>query len=128
MFTGIKIGFYTEMTLRAILFLCLMSFTSVVSLAQQSDFFEKETDIYASIRLYPNPAPEYVNVQLGVLHADKVSIALHTVIGNELAVEVETVNEHEIRLRVKELPAGYYFVTIKDEFTKFRATYKFLKR
>jgi hypothetical protein len=45
-----------------------------------------------------------------------------------LTIESELIDAHEIRLRVKELPAGYYFLALRDEETHIKSTYKFLKR
>ena len=84
--------------------------------------------ISQSIKLYPNPATEYVNVKFDHVKADNVTILVHNVIGNEMKVEVEKVNEHEVQVRVKDLAAGYYLLAIRDDETKFRGTYKFLKR
>lgn len=92
----------------------------------QSDYYPERVAT-VDVRVFPNPAPEYVHIQLGELSADKVHIKLHTVIGNEAPVEIEKLDDHQVRLRVKDLPTGYYFISLKDEETKFRRTYKFLK-
>jgi hypothetical protein len=117
------------MFLRSTLF-GLLLLTSVATFAQSNgELYGAEfVDISASIRLYPNPAPEYVYVQLGILKAEKVKLSIHTVIGNESPAEVEKIDDHQVRIRVKDMASGYYFLTIKDDETRFRATYKFLKR
>ena len=79
------------------------------------------------IQLYPNPAPDYVYVKLGSLHANDVKLSVMNVIGSDLTPEVETVNEHEMRVRVKEMAPGYYFLAVKDEASRFKGIYKFLK-
>ena len=43
-------------------------------------------------------------------------------------VEKEVIDQHEIRLRVKDLPSGYYFLALKDDDTSLRSSFKFLKR
>lgn len=117
------------MFLRSTLF-GLLLLTSVSTFAQSNgELYGAEfVDISASIRLYPNPAPEYVYVQLGMLKADKVKLTIHTVIGNETSPEIDKIDDHQVRIRVKDMASGYYFLTIKDDDTRFRATYKFLKR
>ncbi len=109
-------------------FLLLLSVGSFAQSGGEGSYAAEFRDIYSTVRLYPNPAPEFVNVQLGMLNVDKVKLTLHTVIGNESPMEIEKVDDHEVRIRVKDMSPGYYFLTIKDEDTKFRATYKFLKR
>jgi hypothetical protein len=87
-----------------------------------------EVNLTASVHLFPNPATEFVDVQLDHFPAEKVKVTVHNIIGNELQVETEILDEHLIRVKVKELATGYYLLAIKDEESKFRGTYKFLKR
>ena len=81
-----------------------------------------------TISVYPNPATEFVDVDLDYLEAGKVKLGLYNIIGNEMNAETEVLDEHKIRVRVKDFAAGYYLITLRDEETKFRGTYKFLKR
>lgn len=81
-----------------------------------------------SIHIYPNPAVDFVHVRLEKVPARQVSLSVHNIIGNEMTVESEVISEHEIRIRVKELDAGYYLLALKDDEDHFRGTYKFLKR
>jgi hypothetical protein len=50
------------------------------------------------------------------------------VIGNAVEVETETIDDFEIRLKVKDLPVGYYLLALRDEESNSRSTIKFLKR
>jgi hypothetical protein len=84
--------------------------------------------ISQSIKLYPNPTTEYLNVKFDHVKADNVSLVVRNVIGNEMKIEIEVIDEHEIQVKVKDLAAGYYLLAIRDDETKFRGTYKFLKR
>jgi hypothetical protein len=45
-----------------------------------------------------------------------------------MEIETEIVNEHELRVRVKELASGYYLLAVKNEEANFRGIFKFLKR
>jgi Secretion system C-terminal sorting domain len=87
-------------------------------------------DPVKSIRLYPNPAVDFINVKFENPHAKTAKVVLHNIIGNEIFVETEVLDEHEIHVKVKELPTGYYLITINqdDGTTNHRSTYKFLKR
>jgi len=88
-------------------------------------------NISKQIQIYPNPTTDYsdyVNVRVAPLRSSTVKLVLHNIIGNEIAIETEIVDEHELRVRVKELSAGYYLLTVKDGESNFRATYKILKR
>jgi hypothetical protein len=85
--------------------------------------------ISKAISVYPNPTvDDYIHVKLDVLKAATVRLALHNIIGSEVPTESEIVNEHEVRIRIKDLASGYYLLAVRDDETKFRGTYKFLKR
>jgi hypothetical protein len=87
-----------------------------------------EQDLSKTIHLWPNPAVEYVHVKVEQIPASKVKLKVHNIIGNEMDIETEIVDEHELRVRVKDLAAGYYLLAINDDESKFRKTFKFLKR
>lgn len=88
----------------------------------------QEINLTKSVHLFPNPATEFVDVQLDHFPADNVQLTVHNIIGNELQVETEVLDENLIRVKVKDLASGYYLLAVKDEESKFRGTYKFLKR
>lgn len=88
----------------------------------------ENADFSKSITLYPNPAAEYINVKLGSLQASHVKLTLYNIIGNEVAIETELMEENILRVRVKDLSTGYYLLAVRDESIQFRGTYKFLKR
>lgn len=113
----------------SVVFLMILAINSFAQSGEDSGAFLSELpEPRATVKLFPNPAPEYLYVQLGGLEANKVKLALHNIIGNETAAEVEQVDEHQLRVRVKDMAPGYYFLTVKDDSSKFRGTYKFLKR
>jgi hypothetical protein len=87
-----------------------------------------EIRLAKSVHLFPNPATEYVHVKVEEFPAERITLTLHNIIGNEMEIETEVVNEHELRVKVKDLAAGYYLLAVKDDEAKFRGTYKFLKR
>ncbi len=82
----------------------------------------------AKIQIFPNPAVDFVHVRIDQLPARNIKLTVHNIIGNEIQVETELVDEHEVRVRVKDLNSGYYFIAVKDNEDRFRATYKFVKR
>ncbi|HEY3429501.1 MAG TPA: T9SS type A sorting domain-containing protein [Cyclobacteriaceae bacterium] len=112
-----------------LIFLLVFVLSSVVSYAQGSEVAIPEKVIDAkSVSIYPNPATEFVNIKLADLQAHKAKVALYNILGNEIPAETEIVDDHEIRIRVKELSTGYYLIAVHEEQAKFRGTYKFLKR
>ena len=85
-------------------------------------------DISKAVHIFPNPAVEFVHIRLDNVNLDNVNVTMHNIIGNEINIETERIDSHEIRIKVKDFDAGYYLLALKDEQSKFRGTYKFLKR
>jgi hypothetical protein len=81
-----------------------------------------------SVHIFPYPAAEYVSIRLTNMQISKMKLTVLNILGSQVPTETEVVDEHELRIRVKELPAGYYFLALKDEETRYRGTFKFLKR
>lgn len=111
-------------------FLVPVLFLSMNFMAKGQDLpvQSERASIARSISVYPNPAVEYIEVNLDQLNAGSVTVALYNIIGNPIAAESEIIDQHKIRIRVKELAGGYYLIALRDEETKFKGTYKFLKR
>lgn len=100
---------------------------------QNRDGFDRmppheQMELSKSVRLFPNPAIDYVSVKFETPIAKHASFSVHSIIGSTIEVESEVIDDFEIRLRVKELPTGYYLVALKDETSNERGTFKFLKR
>ncbi len=109
----------------------LLLFLSGAAFGQTQEvisYTPEKMDLSKSITVYPNPATDYINIKLSTLEASTAKITLYTILGSELQLEKETVNEHEVRLKVKDLATGYYLIAVRDEQLQFKATYKFLKR
>ena len=115
-----------------LIFLLLLAIACEVSYAQPVRPYEQsqpeKADLSKSISIYPNPATDFLNVKLAELDAHQAKITLYNILGNEVQAEIEVVDDHEVRVRVKEFSTGYYLLAVRDEKTQFRATYKFLKR
>lgn len=114
-----------------ILSFLLLLFLSSAAFAQNQDvlaYSPERTDLAKNITLYPNPATEYISIKLSTLEVSTAKITVYSILGTELQVEQEHINDHEVRLRVKDLATGYYLLAVRDEQLQFKATYKFLKR
>ena len=114
-----------------LLLVLAMAVASHLGLAQVSDepAISAERDPQKSVHLYPLPVIDYLNVKLEDIPADKVTLTLHTIIGNQIEIETEVVSEYELRIRLKELSSGYYLLAIKDsKSNKVRYIQKVLKR
>jgi hypothetical protein len=120
------------MRLARIFLVLTLSFTAGLAFSQSQSENEQgvsaEQDLSRAVHIFPNPAVEYVHIKLTELTSANVKLAVHNILGNKMETETEVVDEHELRVRVKDLPSGYYLLAIKDEEAKFRGTFKFLKR
>jgi len=121
--------------MKSILYLLVLaiSFTTSMGWAQSrseySSFAERATaDPTKSFQVFPNPTTDYIHIRNEQVEMNYLKLTLHNIIGNEMQVEVEVVDEHELKVKVKDLSPGYYLIAVKDDFSKFRGTYKFLKR
>ena len=104
---------------------------SIKTVAQDQDSFptrSERADLIKSVHVYPNPAVEFVYVKFDQANVQHITLTLHNIIGNEIQVETEAVDEHELKIRVKDLSVGYYLIAVRDSESNFRGTYKFLKR
>ena len=111
-------------------FTCIL-LTAIVSMGQMKDevlFHQRTGDPIKSVSIFPNPAVEFVHVKFEAPIAKQVRLTLHNVIGNVMELESEVIDEHEIKIRVKELATGYYLISVKDQEINLSSTYKFLKR
>jgi hypothetical protein len=130
---GFKEFAYRTMILRSLLLIVLS--LGMISASAQSEgqpgsdlSYGTEAREGAGIKLHPNPTPDYLYVQLGDFKASDVSLSVHSIIGNELRPEVETISDHEMRVTVKDFAPGYYFLSIRDNVSQYRGVFKFLKR
>jgi hypothetical protein len=57
----------------------------------------------------------------------EAKVSLHNIIGNEMRVEKDLLDENTIRIKVKDLAMGYYLIGLNDEKQKLKGIYKFLK-
>lgn len=79
------------------------------------------------MKIFPNPATDYLSIKFEAPLAKTIKLTLHNIIGNSLEVESEIVDDHEIRLKVKDLPAGVYLLALKED-GRSQSCFKFLKR
>jgi len=79
------------------------------------------------IDIYPNPAVEYLIIQVSNSRLEKAQFEMHTLIGNQLSIQVEDLGNGKYRIPVENFSTGYYFLIVKDEATRFKRAFKFLK-
>lgn len=112
---------------RGILAVLILVFSGNV-FAQKTEFFTSSVDPVKSVALFPNPASEFISVIFEKPEASQSRLVLYTIIGNEITIEPELVDEFELRVRVRDLPSGYYLLAVRNEKSGLKVTRKFLKR
>lgn len=100
---------------------------SLQSMAQEG-VENAATDLSKQVKLFPNPAVEFLSIKFETPQARKANLDLRNIIGNSLEAESEIVDDYEIKLKVKDLPTGLYLVLIKNDETGLKGAYKFLKK
>ncbi len=88
------------------------------------DNFKKEN----SVRVYPNPAGNFVMIESSESFVSIKEIELITILGEK--IKVEKVNGHVYELNMADVPAGIYFISITQQFNEqtYTTTKKIIKR
>ncbi|WP_276369721.1 T9SS type A sorting domain-containing protein [Chryseolinea sp. H1M3-3] len=118
--------------MKALYFTLILAFT-IGSVSAQNpanyDFGQPERlDIGKSVQIYPNPAPDdFIHVRVEHVNLSEAKVSLHNIIGNEMRVEKDLLDENTLRIKVKDLATGYYLISLNDDKQKLKGIYKFLK-
>jgi hypothetical protein len=113
---------------KTLFFSALMALVTQFAVAQGHDAFPTEhADTGRLVKIFPNPAVDFLNVKFETPKAKSIKLTLHNIIGNIMEVESEVIDEYEIRLRVKDLPTGVYVLAVKEDGAP-QNSFKFLKR
>lgn len=81
-----------------------------------------------SVKLYPNPSIEYLSVKFETPIAKHVKLNVHNIIGSEMPLETEVIDDFELHVKVKEYSAGVYLLSIRNEESGHKSAFKFLKK
>jgi hypothetical protein len=115
------------MRLTGVLILSLIISLSTALVAQERPE-AANTEISKQVKLYPNPAVEYLTVKFETPQAKKANFVLHNIIGSEVETEKEIIDDFEVKIKVKDLSTGFYLLLIRNEETGLKGAYKFLKK
>jgi hypothetical protein len=111
-----------------VLFIALS--VSVLAIGQSSEEFahHNQPEMIRNVQVYPNPSVDYLFVKFETPIAKTVKLVVHSIIGNEIEVEKDVVDEFEVRVKVKDLNTGFYILSATDQANNAKGTFKFLKR
>jgi hypothetical protein len=114
---------------KTIFIVILGLFSSQITFAQvKDDVFFGQNDPVRSVQIFPNPTTEFLIIKFDNPMAKKALLSIHNIIGNEMELDHEVIDDFEVRIRVKDLHEGYYFLAIQNAQSGSKTTLKFLKR
>jgi len=93
-----------------------------------SAFGNELLELKNTVEIYPNPSVDFLNVKIENSDLEKTELIVHNIIGSRFKVDIEKTEDAKYRIDVRNLPPGYYLLSIKDPITEFSKTFKFLKR
>lgn len=85
-------------------------------------------DPRSDVKLFPNPAIEYLIVEISSQQLSNISFELNNIIGSTFQIRSEALGSNRYKIYVKDLNPGYYFLTIKDGDSSYKRAYRFLKK
>jgi|SRR5690554_3898960 hypothetical protein len=80
------------------------------------------------IEIYPNPATEFININLSDANLSKAKFELYDIIGNKVDVEAQETKHDNYRISVEKLHMGYYVLIVSDSYGRYKKAFKFSKR
>ena len=118
--------------MKRILFVFILISASGMAMAQNGqDFSTFGNELIGRkniVEIFPNPSVDFLNVTIENADLQKTELTVYSIIGAKFKVEIEIINPDQYRIDVRDIPQGYYLLSIKDASTGFSKTFKFLKR
>lgn len=97
--------------------------------SKEFSFFEdKVLEPRSDIKLFPNPAVEYLIVEIKDQQMTSVEFELNNIIGNIISLRSEKIEGNRYKFYVKDLSPGYYFLTVKDNDSGYKRAVRFVKK
>lgn len=97
--------------------------------AREFSFFEdKMLEPRSDVKLFPNPAVDYLIVEIKDSAMVAVDFELNNIIGNTFSLRSEKMEGNRYKFYVKDLMPGYYFLTVKDANSGYKRAYRFVKK
>jgi len=108
----------------------LVAFSAGVSYAQTQpeNAINHDKERQESVHIFPNPALDYLHVKVDHVPASEVKLTVHNILGNEMQIETEVMDEQTLRVKVKDFATGYYLLAVKHEKSSYKNILKFVKR
>jgi len=95
---------------------------------ENNDLIQKDFDLKQLVEVYPNPAIDYLNIDIHTQDLVQVEFEVYDIIGNSIKVAPERLTANKYRVPVSELHSGYYMLIVRDPYSRYRKIFKFGKR
>lgn len=119
---------YTKLIiLTFVLVLATLSYGVAQDIGLESRLSNSSLTVKNKIEVYPNPAVEFLIVQISNSEMENVEFEMYSLIGNKVIIKPEQIGTDKYRISVKDFSSGYYFILVKDEKKRFEKALKFLK-
>ena len=124
---------------RSLLITILLTITITVGFAQNIDqqegyvgennqLIESALDLKQVVEVYPNPAIDFLNIDVNSQELVQVEFEVYDIIGNSISVSPEKLTAGKYRVPVSDLHSGYYMLIVRDPYSRYRQIFKFGKR
>ena len=78
------------------------------------------------IGIYPNPATDYIIIEIKRPEYHNIRFAMTSMIGNEIEITPELLGDYRFRLGLSNYPSGFSFLVIQDDLSQFKKAFRFL--
>jgi len=89
---------------------------------------QRSLDLEQIVEIYPNPAIDFLNIDIKGEDLVQIEFEVYDIIGNSLKVSPEKLSNNKYRVPVGDLHSGYYMLIITDPYSRYRRIFKFGKR
>ena len=124
---------------KSLLIFILLTITVTVGFAQNTDqqegyvgennqLIESALDLKQVVEVYPNPAIDFLNIDVNSKELVQVEFEVYDIIGNTISVSAEKLTASKYRVPVSDLHSGYYMLIVRDPYSRYRQIFKFGKR
>ena len=97
-------------------------------IGENNDLTQKSLSLEQTVEFYPNPAIDFLNIDIKSEDLVQVEFEIYDIIGNAITVDPEKLSVNKYRVPVSDLHSGYYMLIVRDPYSRYRQIFKFGKR
>jgi hypothetical protein len=97
-------------------------------IGENNDLTQRSLKLEQIIEFYPNPAIDFLNIDINSEDLVQVEFEVYDIIGNAITVAPEKLTSNKYRVPVSDLHSGYYMLIVRDPYSRYRQIFKFGKR